>query len=138
MIRRPPRSTRTDTLFPYTTLFRSYRLPSGCFEPARQFEDHILFGGDDEVFDDRPHRCHRVDHLANKCFRRAGTGGDAQRRYTVQPIRIDVASALDKMRRCAEPFGDLDEAQAVRAVGRADYDHAVAPARDRLHRVLTV
>src|SRR3546814_4912632 len=26
MIRRPPRSTRTDTLFPYTTLFRSYHL----------------------------------------------------------------------------------------------------------------
>src|SRR3546814_1866679 len=27
MIRRPPRSTRTDTLFPYTTLFRSDRHP---------------------------------------------------------------------------------------------------------------
>src|SRR3546814_4942687 len=27
MIRRPPRSTRTDTLFPYTTLFRSGRFP---------------------------------------------------------------------------------------------------------------
>src|SRR3546814_13476449 len=27
MIRRPPRSTRTDTLFPYTTLFRSLRHP---------------------------------------------------------------------------------------------------------------
>src|SRR3546814_8077026 len=26
MIRRPPRSTRTDTLFPYTTLFRSRQL----------------------------------------------------------------------------------------------------------------
>src|SRR3546814_7869099 len=26
MIRRPPRSTRTDTLFPYTTLFRSYQV----------------------------------------------------------------------------------------------------------------
>src|SRR3546814_12390786 len=26
MIRRPPRSTRTDTLFPYTALFRSFRL----------------------------------------------------------------------------------------------------------------
>src|SRR3546814_5776258 len=26
MLRRPPRSTRTDTLFPYTTLFRSYPL----------------------------------------------------------------------------------------------------------------
>src|SRR3546814_492169 len=29
MIRRPPRSTRTDTLFPYTTLFRSIRLCRG-------------------------------------------------------------------------------------------------------------
>src|SRR3546814_2280428 len=29
MIRRPPRSTRTDTLFPYTTLFRSCRRRSG-------------------------------------------------------------------------------------------------------------
>src|SRR3546814_6551240 len=27
MIRRPPRSTRTDTLFPYTTLFRSAAAP---------------------------------------------------------------------------------------------------------------
>src|SRR3546814_5859962 len=30
MIRRPPRSTRTDTLFPYTTLFRSLPGPQGC------------------------------------------------------------------------------------------------------------
>src|SRR3546814_2298126 len=30
MIRRPPRSTRTDTLFPYTTLFRS--VPAGVAE----------------------------------------------------------------------------------------------------------
>src|SRR3546814_3148163 len=30
MIRRPPRSTRTDTLFPYTTLFRTiWRAPAG-------------------------------------------------------------------------------------------------------------
>src|SRR3546814_5488831 len=29
MIRRPPRSTRTDTLFPYTTLFRSYQRSKG-------------------------------------------------------------------------------------------------------------
>src|SRR3546814_5603294 len=30
MIRRPPRSTRTDTLFPYTTLFRSNHLTFGA------------------------------------------------------------------------------------------------------------
>src|SRR3546814_12281651 len=35
MIRRPPRSTRTDTLFPYTTLFRSVR------DPARRIEFQI-------------------------------------------------------------------------------------------------
>src|SRR3546814_8750738 len=30
MIRRPPRSTRTDTLFPYTTLFRSHPRQQRC------------------------------------------------------------------------------------------------------------
>src|SRR3546814_15693435 len=42
MIRRPPRSTRTDTLFPYTTLFRSSHPPRRVqgvpipIEPTRQ------------------------------------------------------------------------------------------------------
>src|SRR3546814_12435782 len=35
MLRRPPRSTRTDTLFPYTTLFRSYREKAGRIEACR-------------------------------------------------------------------------------------------------------
>src|SRR3546814_3526027 len=34
MIRRPPRSTRTDTLLPYTTLFRSGRGGGWCGPPA--------------------------------------------------------------------------------------------------------
>src|SRR3546814_15760088 len=34
MIRRPPRSTRTDTLFPYTTLFRSHRGSSQWFDDS--------------------------------------------------------------------------------------------------------
>src|SRR3546814_16744795 len=34
MIRRPPRSTRTDTLFPYTTLFRS------GYEPRMERNEH--------------------------------------------------------------------------------------------------
>src|SRR3546814_2561072 len=34
MIRRPPRSTRTDTLFPYTTLFRSSRAMAATVSSA--------------------------------------------------------------------------------------------------------
>src|SRR3546814_13882989 len=34
MLRRPPRSTRTDTLFPYTTLFRSISM-TPAFSPTR-------------------------------------------------------------------------------------------------------
>src|SRR3546814_15591058 len=33
MIRRPPRSTRTDTLFPYTTLFRSVLILGVTYKP---------------------------------------------------------------------------------------------------------
>src|SRR3546814_4370966 len=36
MIRRPPRSTRTDTLFPYTTLFRSRPCPERRPAPWRR------------------------------------------------------------------------------------------------------
>src|SRR3546814_2087677 len=43
MIRRPPRSTRTDTLFPYTTLFRSTMSP----EWEQAFSEALTGDGDD-------------------------------------------------------------------------------------------
>src|SRR3546814_19217914 len=43
MIRRPPRSTRTDTLFPYTTLFRSCPIYTA-------FRDGAVHKVDNEVF----------------------------------------------------------------------------------------
>src|SRR3546814_13478809 len=45
MIRRPPRSTRTDTLFPYTTLFRSYTVimePRGRARARRREDEPAL------------------------------------------------------------------------------------------------
>src|SRR3546814_14329403 len=47
MIRRPPRSTRTDTLFPYTTLFRSQPRcgvegAHGAADPAESFVPAML------------------------------------------------------------------------------------------------
>src|SRR3546814_15078978 len=70
MIRRPPRSTRTDTLFPYTTLFRSAldrrggiarlpRDPRRARRMGRQCADAAsgracdLLGGDGDDGDDR-------------------------------------------------------------------------------------
>src|SRR3546814_20505768 len=48
MIRRPPRSTRTDTLFPYTTLFRSLRPDEGV-EGDVDFLSVKLFGEIEEM-----------------------------------------------------------------------------------------
>src|SRR3546814_8290777 len=50
MIRRPPRSTRTDTLFPYTTLFRSSQrgiamvFQSYALYPHMSVRDNLGFG----------------------------------------------------------------------------------------------
>src|SRR3546814_20808368 len=62
MIRRPPRSTRTDTLFPYTTLFRSvadrrrehdHRIATA--EPQRPQERLLDQRAEDQADEDRRH-----------------------------------------------------------------------------------
>src|SRR3546814_20061838 len=52
MIRRPPRSTRTDTLFPYTTLFRSVAAPRRV-ERRERFVHQQDFGGREQRAADR-------------------------------------------------------------------------------------
>src|SRR3546814_4158052 len=42
MIRRPPRSTRTDTLFPYTTLFRSARVGEEALRQGGSAVDAVM------------------------------------------------------------------------------------------------
>src|SRR3546814_9196898 len=60
MIRRPPRSTRTDTLFPYTTLFRSpvQRRIAGnrvvVFLICNRFHDSCIGGSDTDGYDRGP------------------------------------------------------------------------------------
>src|SRR3546814_946155 len=46
MIRRPPRSTSTSTLFPYTTRFRSLRVSRVGIEFEAARESHGILGGD--------------------------------------------------------------------------------------------
>src|SRR3546814_17055272 len=44
MLRRPPRSTRTDTLFPYTTLFRSDKMHARSIGPYSLISQQPLGG----------------------------------------------------------------------------------------------
>src|SRR3546814_4240754 len=66
MIRRPPRSTRTDTLFPYTTLFRS--VPDAAEQVVEQ--------GPGEAEQHQPAEPGAHDGLHHGVIVRAGGGGE--------------------------------------------------------------
>src|SRR3546814_7131724 len=72
MIRRPPRSTRTDTLFPYTTLFRSGdRCRAAVIEIMDEAEQFALGLGDE-----------RMDRLVGVEETHPGRGGDRSEEHT--------------------------------------------------------
>src|SRR3546814_13252337 len=87
MIRRPPRSTRTDTLFPYTTLFRSHRhalMPMGPGDKRR--DDSCAYGA---VEKPPPAMCE--------------SGGDEHRNdggVCLWPLRDRRATCADVVRGC--------------------------------------
>src|SRR3546814_12653055 len=89
MIRRPPRSTRTDTLFPYTTLFRS----QGNRVPKDRHGDH----GTDEW------RCREI-------------GAGASRSEVTQ--RMDEQHKADAVAQAAHAHGDQQRPDR-RQIGRA-------------------
>src|SRR3546814_12389853 len=115
MIRRPPRSTRTDTLFPYTTLFRS-PLQKGGLQSARGLLAnagavpgvHLTVLGVAGVGRDSPGAVHAVDSRsfgAGSVLRAAG----ALRHHHVLP---------------AEAVGEPDHGSDAAAV---EHDLAVRP-----------
>src|SRR3546814_2781697 len=78
MIRRPPRSTRTDTLFPYTTLFRSLQRLGGVGEVHRvDMDPHVEILAEES----RPHLTQQAHRLgeARVAVRHVGDDGDALR-----------------------------------------------------------
>src|SRR3546814_7495023 len=80
MIRRPPRSTRTDTLFPYTTLFRS-RLRG--------------FGGE-RVGEDERGECARVGAVADPARDAARQFDALHQRRRARPGRDQIVIALGR------------------------------------------
>src|SRR3546814_4797179 len=64
MIRRPPRSTRTDTLFPYTTLFRSFVAVLRQDDRSKGYLAGRDFGGNRHVGALMLDRLERADRFA--------------------------------------------------------------------------
>src|SRR3546814_14038932 len=88
MIRRPPRSTRTDTLFPYTTLFRSHASFKFCA---------LVFGGPSRRF--KSARCafflHAVAELAPPVLPEDAGASDRLRATRVIELGADDFAAVN-------------------------------------------
>src|SRR3546814_2006722 len=125
MIRRHPRSTRTDTLFPYTTLFRSLgvrlhrhrqRLVLEAERPPAR--DHVLFRVDED-------RIGRADPIAH------GEGDKPAvdlHRLLELPHHQLLEEGADVQ------FGKLDVARPERALGKDDGDTAIGVGKRFMHR----
>src|SRR3546814_7143461 len=115
MIRRPPRSTRTDTLFPYTTLFRSLDHEDGP-DLARRVRLETRLDGS------------RIDGVANT--ERPPLHLDANAGAHLAPQRRE-ASAAEHQHLVAprQPVGERGLPGAV-AIGGADFGDRTSP---RLH-----
>src|SRR3546814_3250751 len=99
MIRRPPRSTRTDTLFPYTTLFRSDLPPDrvaaecGLGQPVKAEADRKhRQRQDDERRHHRPIGAQRADEDDRRAKGQEGPGREP----------LDMARDLDRVAAAAE------------------------------------
>src|SRR3546814_9369035 len=71
MIRRPPRSTRTDTLFPYTTLFRSIAVAPGLAVDPRPHAQIVRIADLVQRHQERPHAVAGIEILATAWGRRS-------------------------------------------------------------------
>src|SRR3546814_13301907 len=120
MIRRPPRSTRTDTLFPYTTLFRSKAPPDrvaaecGVGQPVKAEADRKhRQRQDDERRHHRPIGAQRADEDDRRAKGQEGPGSE----------QMDMARDLASVAAGAE---DKAERGAVESEEQRDQNHGQA------------
>src|SRR3546814_20402476 len=117
MIRRPPRSTRTDTLFPYTTLFRSDAFPiflgeSTTLRCRKNIED--CFRGAAELYAERRNHQRPVDE--DREFHHRIDQGLVAKTFIAQP-EVGVGRALlpqQRTRRYASARDNFDQTRPDR------------------------
>src|SRR3546814_11882684 len=128
MIRRPPKSTRTDTLFPYTSLFRSLdgdqrvgQLVADGLEPADRLAEldalervpagqleHAARGADQLVAERDLRGGDRLVPAAHRLARAGIDAGDLAGDLNQAEPRIEPLDRPDRERRCGN--GDRDGA----------------------------
>src|SRR3546814_20347807 len=106
MIRRPPRSTRTDTLFPYTTLFRSAPAPCEAAFHARPPSSCRQECPSSAI---RPRRCPRSS-LPRATLRPVTRPAPLQVVWLAAEWRHSCAHPRGRGRRCAAPVPEIGRA----------------------------
>src|SRR3546814_14611411 len=106
MIRRPPRSTRTDTLFPYTTLFRSdgpnlvsralVRVVNQLREAGQHTVDAVLLEQPEDIACRGLHTGDLGRHIVLVNVRRAGVSEDDRHHFLVEPPFLDQLHRWDR------------------------------------------
>src|SRR3546814_1683631 len=98
MIRRPPVSTRTATLFPYTTLFRSGRRGAGCQGQGGLHRRHHDLSSGRAVGRRARHRRHlhdiRHQHHEPAMTHLPATTKAAQRGFTLIELMVEMVLGL--------------------------------------------
>src|SRR3546814_3258352 len=117
MIRRPPRSTRTDTLFPYTTLFRSHQLDGRPHPQVVHAEAGRDLTEDDDLLLGQLDRGQREGHVLV-------TRRDVRRRWLVLRVRVAPDRAGPRQRRGLEVAAPAPRVAAEPGGGREGHGAA--------------
>src|SRR3546814_15042887 len=118
MIRRPPRTTRTDTLFPYTTLFRSVERGRVIILAADHRDDLAV----------RAHRDQRDLRLAERRAQRGAAGGGLKPRIERGADRLArIADVAELTRLRQRPVGAIGTGGKVPAIAPVDARRAERP-----------
>src|SRR3546814_2635833 len=119
MIRRPPRSTRTDTLFPYTTLFRS--VDGGVGLRLGLGDDHALAGGEAVGLDHDRHPALAHEFLGGAGIGEAAIGGGGDVIFDAERSEEHTSELQSLMRISYAVFCLKKKTQKQQDKGREQY-----------------
>src|SRR3546814_4327466 len=124
MIRRPPRSTRTDTLFPYTTLFRSEEAAAVADIDLRIIEQDLAERADRgqrraQLVADR--REELVLHAVELLEARIGLAQLGGQRLQLARLLLQAVAVLDDLRGFLEDLRSEEHTSELQSLMRSSY-----------------